>query len=420
MVRPEDNNLEKSLLKLVNYIETQSHRGYDPYDALKSPLFSLPVLKNNHLIKFSAQQFVTRLPVNIRPLMAIPKGYNPVTLGLCIQGYSYLVQSLVSRASGSNSPLEELALNEVKGGQGDVLSGSEFQLQREKYLGKIHFLINELMKLIPSGFHGACWGYDFDWEARHATIPAYQPNIVATGIITNALYIAYKVTGNIECAELIKSSAGFVLNDLNKTYNGDTFVFSYSPFDNQQVFNASMKGVRLLAQAYDLTNDENLKTEAKRAAEFVVSKQRDDGSWGYSLSSEGGWTDNYHTGYVLDCLHEYSLICQDREFDDQLSSGYKFYKYRFVERNGIPRFYAEQTYPVDCTSASQTIFTLNRFGDNELAHSVAAWMISNMQAGNGGFFYRKFRYFTVKTSFMRWSNAWMFAAMAKMNAVLRK
>jgi squalene cyclase len=181
-----------------------------------------------------------------------------------------------------------------------------------------------------------------------------------------------------------------------------------------------MKGVRLLAQAYDLTNDENLKTEAKRAAEFVVSKQRDDGSWGYSLSSEGGWTDNYHTGYVLDCLHEYSLICQDREFDDQLSSGYKFYKYRFVERNGIPRFYAEQTYPVDCTSASQTIFTLNRFGDNELAHSVAAWMISNMQAGNGGFFYRKFRYFTVKTSFMRWSNAWMFAAMAKMNAVLRK
>ena len=101
----------------------------------------------------------------------------------------------------------------------------------------------------------------------------------------------------------------------------NNFIFSYSPFDSQQVFNASMKGVRILAQAYDLTGDENLKREAKKAVEFVVSNQRYDGSWGYSLASKGGWTDNYHTGYVLDCLHEYSLLCNDNCFEENLRKG---------------------------------------------------------------------------------------------------
>ena len=93
--------IEESLQRLVNYIESQNYRGYDPYDALKSPLFRLPILKSNKLIRFGAQQLVKRSPLNLRPLLGIPKGYNPVTLGLCIQGYSNLVKGLELRVKGS-------------------------------------------------------------------------------------------------------------------------------------------------------------------------------------------------------------------------------------------------------------------------------------------------------------------------------
>jgi hypothetical protein len=381
----QEQTIKESLNKLKKYIEKEEYKGYDPYDALKSPLFRLPILKNNKLIRFGTQQLVKRIPFSIRPLLAVPKGYNPVTLGLTIQAYAYL----------HKVELEN----------------------RIDYLQKICFLVDELKKLIPEGYSGACWGYDFDWEARHAKIPAYQPTVVATGIITNALFIAYQNTGHKETAILVESAAKFVEKDLQRTYKGEGFCFSYSPFDKQQVFNASMKGARLLAQAYSLSKNENYKKLAKQAVEFVVSHQKEDDSWGYSLANAGGWTDNYHTGYVLDCIDEYQKLTKDLSYSENIKKGYSFYINHFIAENGAPKFYHNNLFPIDCTAASQTILTTLRFGDSDIANNVAAFMENNMQKQNGSFKFRKFKNYTIKTSFMRWSDAWMFAALAnlKMN-----
>ena len=77
---------------LQQYIEAENYSGYDPYDALKSPLFKLPFLKSNKWIRFATQQLVKRSPINLRPLLFVPKGVNPVTLGLCIQAYCNLIK----------------------------------------------------------------------------------------------------------------------------------------------------------------------------------------------------------------------------------------------------------------------------------------------------------------------------------------
>ena len=81
----------------------------------------------------------------------------------------------------------------------------------------IDFLIQQLESLIPKIYSGACWGYDFDWESRYVRIPAYHPTIVATGIITNALFICYKITGIKKAFNLCQSACNFVLKDLNRT-----------------------------------------------------------------------------------------------------------------------------------------------------------------------------------------------------------
>src|SRR5690625_114184 len=366
--------------KLEKYARTNQYKGYDPYDALLSPLFKLPILKSNKLLRFGTQQFVKRLPVNVRPLLLVPKGLNPVSLGLFIQGYAYLSEVYPDR--------------------------------KEEYFEIIEELTERLVSLIPKGFSGACWGYDFDWEARHAKIPAYQPTVVATGIVTNGLYHAWKITGDVRLKELVISSADFVINDLKRTYKGDRFCFSYSPFDTQQVFNASMKGVRLLAQVYSMVKEAGLKQEADLAARFVMDHQRKDGSWGYSLAKQGGWVDNYHTGYILDCLGEYMQCCDADQSKEHLDRGYNYYKKHFLMDDGRPAFYSNNIYPADCTAAAQSILTLTRFGDHELAEKTAQWMIDHMQAEDGSFYFRMFRRYTIKTSFMRWSNAWMFAAMS--------
>lgn len=145
-----------------------------------------------------------------------------------------------------------------------------------------------------------------------------------------------------------------------------------------------------------------------------MSHQNEDGSWGYSLAKAGGWTDNYHTGYVLDCLYEYQKLMKDNDYSEKIKKGYSFYIKHFITDEGIPKFYHNNMYPIDCTSASQTILTTIRFGDVDLAVNVALWMAKNMQKNNGSFKFRKFKHYKNTSSFMRWSDVWMFAALANL------
>ncbi|MDA7625733.1 hypothetical protein N8684_00570 [bacterium] len=83
-----------------------------------------------------------------------------------------------------------------------------------------------------------------------------------------------------------------------------------------------------------------------------------------------------------------------------------------ITKEGIPQFYADKIYPIDCTAAGQTLLTLTRFGEFDTAKSVASWMTLNMQDKKGGFYFRKYNTHTERTIFMRWSNAWMFVGLA--------
>ncbi|MEO8398658.1 MAG: prenyltransferase/squalene oxidase repeat-containing protein [Ignavibacteriaceae bacterium] len=375
-----DSNIKNSLLLLLNYVEKEKYKGYDPYDALKSPFFNLPFLKTNKTLRFCFQQVVKRLHFNLRPFLLVPKGYNPVTLGLCIQSYGYL-----SRIFPEN---------------------------KKEYFSKAEYLISELIKLVPEGFSGACWGYDFDWEARYAKIKAYQPTVVATGIITNGLFEFFKISKNEEALSLCKSACNFILKDLKRTYSGDTFCFSYSPFDEQIVFNASMKGARCLAQVYSVTKKEELISTANKAVEFVVNNQREDGSWIYGNQKTADWVDNYHTGYILDCLSEFLIAEENQKFRKALNKGINYYVNNFFYENKIPKFYDKKLYPIDCTAAGQSLLALPRFNYILMAENVAKFMIENMQDEEGYFYFRNYGNKIAKTSFMRWSNAWMLAGLS--------
>jgi hypothetical protein len=372
-------DLLNSLKRLESYIISENYKGYDPYDSLISPIFKLPFLRSNKFIRFGFQQVYRRIPFNTRKLLGIKKGLNPVTLGLCIQAYTYLSQVFTDR--------------------------------KDFYLQVIEKLLDKLIQLQSKGFSGACWGYDFDWESRYAKIPAFYPTIVATGFITNALYTNYQLTGNQKSLSLILDSVKF-LKDLNKTYDGDEFCYSYSPLDKQIVFNATMKGVRLLVQVYSITKDNKLKEEAKKAVAFVIKNQNEDGSWHYSLGDERNWIDNFHTGYIIDCLTDYCNLIEGEVFKKILDAAVNFYKNNFIYANGIPKYYNNSIFPIDSTSAAQTIITLTKIGCAESAEKVIDWMISNMQSEKGCFYFQKMKFYTNKISFMRWSNAWMLLALS--------
>jgi len=370
--------IKDSVLKLKSHFAINDYYGHDPYDTLKSPLFNLNFLQG-HLPRFFAQQFGKRFPFHLQKILAIPKGLNPVTLGLCIQGLSYMI------------PV--------------------FPNQRDFLVNEIDKLFKALISISSKGYSGICWGYDFDWEARYAKIDAYVPTSVATGIITNSLFESNSIVENTKMKEIIVDASKFILNDLNRTQIGNSICFSYSPNDNLLVLNASMKAVRLLSQVYFFTKEEELNKIADEAVHFLISNQHPNGSWVYSLNEKRNWPDNYHTGYNLDCLDAYINLMDRKQFKIDLKKGIDFYINNYFEENGAPKLYVDKTYPNDCTAAAQSILSLSRFENFELANKVSLLSIKNLQSSNGGFYYRKNKYFKDKRVFMRWNNAWMFAGL---------
>jgi rhamnogalacturonyl hydrolase YesR len=361
-------------------VRREEYRGYDPYDGLSSPIFTLPLLNSSKTIRLVAQQVVKRLPFNVRLLLGIKKGYNPVTLGLALKSVAYLLKL-----------------------QPD---------EKESYLKLGEYLLSEIEHSSSKGYSGHCWGYDFDWQARYAAIPAYCPTIVATGIVSNGLFEYYRSTKNSRAFDLCRSAVQFVINDLNRSEVGRTFCFSYSPYDSQKVYNATMKGARLLAQVYSVTGEKGLCEHAENTVRFVVNNQRPDGSWAYSSGDSRTWVDSFHTGYILDCLDEFIKMTGKSEYIPYLEKAFTFYLNNFFVDNKVPKYYSNSIYPIDLTSGGQAILTLARFGRLEMAISVAVYLIEEMQDAEGFFYYRKGRFWKNKISYMRWSNAWMYTALS--------
>jgi hypothetical protein len=380
----------QAIALLESHLVQEGFRGYDPFDTLMSPIFRLPFLRSSKAVRFTAQQIGRRLPFNVRPLLAVPKGYNPVTLGFVVEACSYLAR---------------------------------VEPEREALLRtRARQCIEELERLRSPGYAGACWGYDFHWEARFARLPPYHPTIVATGIIANALFVASRLLGISEAFALCESAARFVLNDVSRTEHADgTFCWGYAPGDRQRVLNATMKGARLCAQVYSVTADDACRDAALRTSQFVAAQQRPDGSWPYAVADPRSWSDNFHTAYVLDAFDEYEKHTGDERFAAAKRKGWRYYRDNFFTGGIVPTHYPRRPYPIDASSCAQSLLTLCRFRDLETARRVADWTIRNMQCSDGHFAYRLHRRYRITTPYVRWASAYMLAGLSALaNALVEE
>ncbi len=105
----------------------------------------------------------------------------------------------------------------------------------------------------------------------------------------------------------------------------------------------------------------------------------------------------------------------DYSFRSHLERGLHYYINNFFLPDGTPKYYDTHTYPIDIHCPGQLFVTLSRLGrwnDNqELARKVMEWTISNMQTRTGNFTYQLKRSISSRIPYMRWSDAFMFAAM---------
>ena len=173
-------------VKLKEYCKRESFKGWDPYDGLNSKMFqAIPFLKNSAFCRLIVIQGFKRLPFNLRPLTLVPKEYNAKGIGLFLSGYCNLYKLIVKYP---NLKAELGTLEDIK--------------------QTIHELSEILISLQSIGYSGACWGYNFDWQARRLFLfTKNTPTIVATSFCATALIDAYEITGNSDYLEVALSGS---------------------------------------------------------------------------------------------------------------------------------------------------------------------------------------------------------------------
>jgi hypothetical protein len=378
-----DNDTQIAFLKLLHYCRANEWAGYDPYDALNSrTLEALPFL-NSRIPRLVFTQALKRSPINIRRLLLVPKTQNPKALALFLSAFVKLAKTGMDN-------------------QDDL----------------IRLMIDRLIALRSEDARYWCWGYSFPWQTRTIVVPRGASNLVCTTFVANALLDVYEQRQDPGCLSMAVSAADYILNELYWDDGGSVSSFSYPlPSIQSQIHNASLLAAALLCRVYKHTAQKKFLEPAFRVARYAVSKQHADGSWYYGEAPKQRWIDNFHTGYNLGALQSIGRYAETTEFESCIRRGFEFYRAHFFREDGAARYFHDRTYPIDIHCVAQSIITLLAFKDLDpgnipLAHSVLRWAMDHMWDDRGFFYYRVLRSCTIRTSYMRWSQAWMLLALA--------
>ena len=373
--------------QLLSWCREHDFAGHDPFDALNSSIFQKTPLAKSRNVRLAWTQLVKRSPSNVRALARVPQQRNA-------KGIALFALALLA------------GYRRVKTIEAD---------------DDARAMLDILLSMKSNDYSGAAWGYNFDWQSRNFYAPRGAPTIVPTAFAVRALIEADQALHDHRYLEPARSACQFITRELARSYETDTeLCFSYSIDSHTQIHNANLLAAEVLAEVGVLTQDETYLRLAERAARFVINRQQEDGSWPYGTDSKQAWVDNFHTAFVLFSLSRIIKACSlGSEFQNSLERGYLFWKSNFFLEDGWPKYYHDDPYPADAHAGASAIVTFLEFTKHDveakkIAQKVAEWTIRNLRDKRGFFFYQRRRFYTVKTPYMRWSQAWMLYALSRL------
>lgn len=384
-----DSTIHDAFTQLFTWCRTHNFAGHDPFDALNSRLFQATPLKHSRRARLAWTQLVKRSPVDLRGIGLIPAGRNSKGIAL------FALAALANYRSSRTNEAEKEARQ----------------------------LLRDLLSMRLEGWSGAAWGYNFDWQSRVFFAPRGTPTIVATAFAARAFIEAAHAFDDETYLKTARSACDFILQDLPRSVETHTEIcFSYSPGTVNRIYNASLLAAETLAGVAAITGEQELCQWAVQAATYVVNQQHANGSWVYGAAQSQAWIDNFHTAYLLTSLARIIGHCQaaqTTQFNEALQRGYRFWRTGFFLADGWPKYYHDGLYPADAHAAATAIITFLELRGLDpdamaLAQKTAHWSVRNLRDKRGFFYHQRRRFYTVRTPFMRWTQAWMLYALARL------
>ncbi len=380
-----------AIRQLDAYIRANNWTGYDPYDLKAHPLYLR--LQHWRITALPAKVAVNLFPLALRRLLRIQPVPHPKAMALFADVY--------------------LTLFDLTG---DPIYKTLAQ-------GRLAWLREH-----PTpGYSGLAWGLPFAYQGRDF-VPVGAPSTVITAIAARAFLHAYTSLGDSAHLEAALSTCRFMTTDVPR-YEPDTdrLCFHKMPGIGWHIHNANLMVAATLATVSQTTGSDEWHDLIRRATNYTLAEQRKDGAW-YHWGPPDRlmyWMDHYHTGFVLRALDDVLRATGWTDLREPLERGYAFYTQYLFDEGCIPRLTDKHRYPVDIHSCAEAILCLSqlttRYEDAlDRALAVAAWTISHMRHPSGYFYYRRYRWLTIKIPYMRWGQAWMMSALVRLRQTLSK
>ena len=237
------------------------------------------------------------------------------------------------------------------------------------------------------------WGYPWDMQTRWSFYPAGTPNVVATAFAATALLEA-----GDQYAPRAHDAATWALDELWIEPEG---YIGYHPGRPANIHNANLLGAWLVHTAGPAPSE-----HVTRAVDRTLAAQRADGSWAYGEAGNLGWSDSFHTGYVLICLARMRDV--DPRIDGALERGAAHYQ-RFFDASGRALLWQGKPYPEDAHSAGTgltALALLHRLGlvERDLVARVARRVLDAV-LHRGHAVHRRYRRGRATVRYLRWCDA---------------
>jgi hypothetical protein len=363
---------------LATAVENEQFSGWDPYDALSSALVRR--VARGRLLRQVAIQAVKALPINPRPLLAVPSQQHTKGLALFVSAYRRLAEL------GPDTHARTVALE----------------------------LAERLaQRALPMG-DGVGWGYDFDVQTRWGYYKRGEPNAVVSAFAAQALLDADELSPKGGFRSLAEEALAYASEQLLVERQDGRF-FAYFAGSKTPIHNANLLIASLFARCGEGASEQL--GAAHDAVEYSLRCQRPDGSWPYAEGMSLRWVDGYHTAYVLRSLAWWEGRAGAPPVREALLSGLDLYLTRLIDRDGAARATLRLRYPLDIHAGASAVWMLSELADyDDRAFSTAArvldWILDNMQRPDDRFAFQRRRLFRNSVPYIRWSDGHMLLALA--------
>src|ERR1700692_1958528 len=194
----------ESIERLSSWLERNEYRGYDTFDGLDAK-YLRPLTLETNFLRTVLQQAVRRFPINLRPMLGIPKSHSSKGMGFLARGF--------------------IRLHQVTG--------------ERHWADKAEFALEWLMQNESKGYSGACWGNHFDYQSRTFYLPKGVPTVVWTALVGHAFLDGYDHFQKNQYLEVASSACDHIMRDLAVIPHRAGACISYIPGQNTEVHNAN-------------------------------------------------------------------------------------------------------------------------------------------------------------------------------------